>query len=158
MRNETDTRDARYTAAENTLRAALQRATAQARVNPEPTRVVRTVATVATPEPIPAEPVVVVEPVIVATIPATVEPVRATVAQPVVTRPAFQRPAFQRTERAEITFTKLRNGDWGLRGPESMLRGAQWVTVTRRGGDTTRVQVARIVWTGNGVAVASIQR
>jgi len=150
MRNETDTRndgrDTRYIAAENALRMALQRAASQSRVNPEP---VRAVATVATPEPV---TVAVAEPVIVATVPASAEPVRA---EPVSARSA-RTSSF--TSATQITFTKLRNGDWGLRGPEAALHAAQWVTVSLRAGGTSRKQVGRVVWSGDGVAVATIQR
>lgn len=59
------------------------------------------------------------------------------------------------------TYTKLRNGDWGLRIPGGATAG-QTVVVRKRDGRTHEERVGRIVWTGtdrNGsgtVAIATI--
>lgn len=55
------------------------------------------------------------------------------------------------------TFTKLRSGDWGLRG-KGLVEG-QMVTVYRRDGSKALVQVGRVIWKGgDGTSVAEIVR
>jgi hypothetical protein len=59
------------------------------------------------------------------------------------------------------TFTKLRNGGWGLRGKN--LAEGDTVTVTKKSGQTLTLTVGRVLWTGKdgtclaekGVSVAS---
>lgn len=53
------------------------------------------------------------------------------------------------------TFAKLRDGNWGLRGMN--LKEGEFVTVSRRDGSKTKMQVGTIVWTGSdGATVAQI--
>jgi len=47
------------------------------------------------------------------------------------------------------TWTKLRDGSWGLRG-EGLVPGSR-VTVTRKDGTTSTVTVGDVVWVGNAV-------
>jgi hypothetical protein len=55
----------------------------------------------------------------------------------------------------EITFTKLKKTNtWGLRGPG--LKAGATVTVTKQDGSTVRKTVGKILWTGDGVSLATI--
>lgn len=54
------------------------------------------------------------------------------------------------------TYTKLQSGDWGLRGTPSELTAGAVVTVRKSNGETKRETVGRVVWTGNGVSIATI--
>lgn len=45
------------------------------------------------------------------------------------------------------TFSKLKSGEYGIRA-DGTLRVGEVVTVTKRGGSTSRVVVAKILWTG----------
>lgn len=52
------------------------------------------------------------------------------------------------------TFTKLRNGSWGIKGHG--LYAGWGATVTKRDGSTTDVSVERILWTGDdGLSIAT---
>lgn len=53
-----------------------------------------------------------------------------------------------------ITFSKLKDGSWGLRGPG--LKAGATVTVEKKGGQTVRKTVGKILWTGDGVSLATI--
>ena len=53
------------------------------------------------------------------------------------------------------TYTKLRSGEWGIRSTAKIESG-QMVTVTKRDGDTKTERVARVVWSGGGVWLATI--
>lgn len=53
------------------------------------------------------------------------------------------------------TYTKLRNGSWGLRLTHDANPGAT-VTVTRRDGSTKTEIVGRILWSDGRVALATI--
>jgi hypothetical protein len=58
---------------------------------------------------------------------------------------------------AAATFTKLRSGDWGIRATFDVAPGAP-VTVARKDGTTTVVTVGRVIWKGDGVVLATIDR
>lgn len=56
------------------------------------------------------------------------------------------------------TFTKLRDGDWGLRivGPHAVEPG-QTITVMKKSGETSSERVGEVVWSdGKGVTLAKI--
>lgn len=56
-----------------------------------------------------------------------------------------------------VTFTKLKTGEWGLRGPN--LAEGERVTVEKRDGSTQTKTVGRVLWTcpnGSGVTVATV--
>lgn len=53
------------------------------------------------------------------------------------------------------TFTKLRSGDWGVKG--TSLASGQAVTITKRDGSTSTVTIDRIIWTESDVSIASIK-
>ena len=48
------------------------------------------------------------------------------------------------------TWTKLRDGSWGLRATEALVEGAT-IVVAKKDGSTSTVKVGRAVWNGNGV-------
>ena len=60
------------------------------------------------------------------------------------------------TITTQTSFTKLRNGSWGIKG--SGLRAGLVVGVVKRDGSTSNVTVDRIVWDGGNVQIASIKQ
>jgi hypothetical protein len=56
------------------------------------------------------------------------------------------------------TYTKLRNGDWGLRLLGDGAVPGTTVTVTRKDGSTRTEQVGKLLWVGDGAALATIAR
>lgn len=67
-------------------------------------------------------------------------------------------PTTPTSEKAEmlVTFARLRSGEWGLRGPTDELFEDATVTVTRRDGSRWLAVVDRVIWSGDGVALATI--
>ncbi len=57
-----------------------------------------------------------------------------------------------------ITYTKLRSGDWGLRATGVTLVPGRQVAVTKKSGGTSTVCVGEILWTGDGVTLATIRQ
>jgi hypothetical protein len=53
------------------------------------------------------------------------------------------------------TYTKLRDGSWGIRTTEAVTAG-QTVTVTKKGGETKQETVGRVLWTGDGITLATV--
>lgn len=49
-----------------------------------------------------------------------------------------------------ITWSRLRDGSWGLRSTEALVEGAV-VLVSRANGSRSKAAVGRKVWAGNGV-------
>lgn len=45
------------------------------------------------------------------------------------------------------TFTKLRDGSWGLRGHDLVV--GEWVTVEKKNGRSSRMVVGALVWKGS---------
>jgi len=62
-----------------------------------------------------------------------------------------------RTPSTAVTYSRLRSGEWGVRGPASHLAAGSRVTVGRKDGSTSEVVIGRILWTGDGVALATIE-
>lgn len=58
-------------------------------------------------------------------------------------------------ENEMTTYTKLQNGNWGLRIQGSAQAG-QMIAVVKKSGESKKEQVGKIVWTGNGVTLATI--
>ena len=58
------------------------------------------------------------------------------------------------TQTTQATYTKLRDGSWGLRG--TGLSAGRSVTVSTKAGATKRETVGRILWTGDGIVLATI--
>ena len=55
-----------------------------------------------------------------------------------------------------ISYTKLKDGSWGLRASPEKLTAGSNVTVRKKDGSTKTETVARIIWQGDGVTLASI--
>ena len=61
------------------------------------------------------------------------------------------------TRSMATTYTKLRNGDWGLRGTNLCV--GQTVTVSKRDGSTKSETVGRVLWSGeDGACLATVAR
>lgn len=56
-----------------------------------------------------------------------------------------------------ITYTKLKNGDWGLRADRALTPGTT-ATVKKASGETKAETVGKLVWSGNGVHLYTTQR
>lgn len=54
------------------------------------------------------------------------------------------------------TYTKLRDGSWGIRATEPVDKG-QVVSVTKKSGETSTETIRAIVWSGNGVWLCSVE-
>jgi len=59
----------------------------------------------------------------------------------------------------QATYTKLRNGFWGLRvtGFQVTPQNGDTVTATRRDGRQKRETIGRVLWCGDGIAICSKQ-
>ena len=53
------------------------------------------------------------------------------------------------------TYTKLRNGSWGVRVDGSVTVG-QVVTVEKRSGEQKSERIERVLWTGDGISLCAI--
>lgn len=58
---------------------------------------------------------------------------------------------------SNATYTKLRDGSWGIRATAAVSPGSL-VTVTKKSGESKSETVDRIVWSGNGVWLCSIRK
>lgn len=56
---------------------------------------------------------------------------------------------------SQATFTKLKSGDWGLRIQGNASSG-QSVQVKRKDGTSESKTVGKVVWSGNGITLATI--
>lgn len=56
------------------------------------------------------------------------------------------------------TYTKLNNGQWGVRVQGWVPMAGETVTVTKRSGQRNQVVVDRVIWSGNGTALCSIRK
>lgn len=55
-------------------------------------------------------------------------------------------------------YTKLRDGTWGVRGPEGDITTGERVEVTKRGGEIKTETIDRVIWRGNGLAIATLAK
>lgn len=62
------------------------------------------------------------------------------------------------TSTEAITWKMLRGGDWGVCGPSSAVHVGATVAVTRASGSTSYVHVDRVLWEGDGKAIARVTR
>lgn len=68
------------------------------------------------------------------------------------------------TPTGTVTWTKLRDDSWGVRGPAALVREGEEVVVTKRSGVTGRALVRRVIWTGTDerageeISLASVTR
>lgn len=54
------------------------------------------------------------------------------------------------------TWTKLRDGSWGIKGPKTEIAAGARVQVQKKDGEIQTVTIAKVVWSGDDVAIASI--
>lgn len=59
---------------------------------------------------------------------------------------------------AQATYSKLRDGSWGVRVVGASVRPGEVVTVEKRSGERKQETVSRVIWSGNGVVLAAIER
>lgn len=58
--------------------------------------------------------------------------------------------------KTETTYRKLRDGTWGICGPD--LKEGHKVVVRKKGGDTKEEYVGRVLWRGeDGVCIATVK-
>ena len=55
-----------------------------------------------------------------------------------------------------VTFSKLKDGSWGLRGPVSEIVSGVVVTTVRKDGKTAPQTVGKVIWTDGAFALATI--
>lgn len=55
-----------------------------------------------------------------------------------------------------VGYTKLKSGDWGVKGPADVVKAGATVTVVKKSGETRQERIGRVVWTGSGVSIATI--
>lgn len=60
------------------------------------------------------------------------------------------------TTTTTATYTKLRDGSWGVRAPAGVTVG-QTITVVKKSGESKTETIAHVVWEGNGVALCKIE-
>jgi hypothetical protein len=56
---------------------------------------------------------------------------------------------------APASFTKMKDGSWGLR-IQGTAKAGQSIAVQKRDGGSKTVEIGRVVWTGNGISLATI--
>lgn len=54
------------------------------------------------------------------------------------------------------TYTKLKNGDWGIRVTGAKPREGAVVTVTKKDGSTKVETVRRVLWSGDGIHLCAV--
>lgn len=55
-----------------------------------------------------------------------------------------------------MTYTKLKDGSWGIRGTTSEIRAGSTVTVVKKSGERKTETVGKVLWTGDGIALATV--
>ena len=55
------------------------------------------------------------------------------------------------------TYTKLRDGSWGVRVTGAAVKAGDRVTVTKKSGESKVEVIDRVLWTGNGVSLCSVR-
>ena len=58
-------------------------------------------------------------------------------------------------EKKMATYTKLKDGSWGVR-VEGTAKSGQSVTVTKKSGETKSETIGRVLWSGNGISLCSV--
>lgn len=61
-------------------------------------------------------------------------------------------------EAVPVTWKRLRSGGWGVTGPSAVLIEGTDVVVTKRDGTTKIARVGRVLWSGDGRAIATTRR
>lgn len=60
------------------------------------------------------------------------------------------------TQTAEVRWTKLRSGEWGVKGPANLVQKGALVLVTKRDGGTSVAIVGRVLWANDEIAIATV--
>lgn len=55
------------------------------------------------------------------------------------------------------SWTKLRNGDWGVK-VEGTAQAGQTVSVRKKSGEQQSVTVDKVIWSGNGITLCSVKQ
>lgn len=55
-----------------------------------------------------------------------------------------------------ITYTKLKDGTWGVRVSGETVAAGQTITVNKKDGTTKQETIKTIVWSGDGVQLCSV--
>jgi hypothetical protein len=63
----------------------------------------------------------------------------------------------QEKEGKMVTYTKLKSGEWGIRA-EGALKAGMTVVVSKKSGESRRETIGKVVFSGNGVSLATIDR
>lgn len=58
----------------------------------------------------------------------------------------------------QASYAKLRNGGWGVRIEGNRPERGEGVTVTKRDGRTKNETIGRVLWSGDGVHLCTIDR
>lgn len=56
------------------------------------------------------------------------------------------------------TYTKLRNGDWGIRTTDTKVKSNELLVVTKKSGESKEERVGSVIYTGADYALCSIAR
>lgn len=56
----------------------------------------------------------------------------------------------------EATYTKLRDGTWGVKAPTAAV--GETVTVHKKNGEQRQERVTRVLWQGNGMCICAIKQ
>ena len=72
---------------------------------------------------------------------------------PPVQAPPAQAPS---ASASSISYAKLKDGSWGVRGPVALIVDGASVVVHKRDGKTQNETIAQVLWSGDGVAVAAV--
>lgn len=72
--------------------------------------------------------------------------------------PPVAAPAPPSAPTVTVRFKRLRDGSWGLSGPETLLREGEGVVVSKRDGSTDVISVGAVLWSGDGKAISRIAR
>lgn len=55
-----------------------------------------------------------------------------------------------------ITYTKLKDGSWGIRAEGVTIKDGQTVTVEKRSGEKKTETIGKVFWSGDGVMLATV--
>ncbi len=73
-------------------------------------------------------------------------------------QPPAPAPSKKKERRAEVRFTKLTDGQWGVLGPRWLLKPGKVVTVVAKGGRKSPMRVVEVVEAEHEWAKARVER
>ena len=56
-----------------------------------------------------------------------------------------------------ISYTRLKSGDWGVKGPSGEVREGATVTVIKKNGETKQETIEKVLFSRDGIALAAIK-